>query len=218
MSSPQGSIALQVNGRYEQVMLSSPRKQIEEVLPVIEALLQKFTIKLADLDYLLLSVGPGSFTGLRVSLGIVQGLTLGLDILVVAISSLNILAQTTHRKLGAEKVLCCVNAFMQRVYLGRYFLNPQGQMVPSQNDEIITPSDVPLVHGQTTMIAGDGWQLYPNLLAKNSTLTASEAALYPEAQDILILAEAAIDSNVAQSIDQVTLNYLRDKSAWQKAS
>lgn len=216
MSSPQGSIALQVNGQYEQIMLSTPRKQIEQVLPVIDGLLQKFNLQVSDLDYLLLSIGPGSFTGLRVALGIVQGLSLAHEIPVLSLSSLNILAQTAHRLTEAKEVVCCVNAFMGQVYIGHYCLNSLGQMMPAQDDKVIDCDAISFENGLQGVAAGNGWLLTPKRLTDESMLTASDI-LYPQAEDMVILAAPSMATGSAQSIYQVKLNYLRDKSAWQKA-
>ena len=144
LSSTQGSVALQVGKQCEQVALGSARKQIEQVLPVVDALLQKYQLKLSDIDCLALSAGPGSFTGLRVALGICQGLALGSEIPVVTLSSLHILAQSAQRLLGAEQVVCCVNAFMEQVYLGQYALDLAGEMRATQSDSIQNPSDISL--------------------------------------------------------------------------
>ena len=60
----------------------------EIILPLIEAALRKAAASLRDLSGLAVSIGPGSFTGLRIGLSTVKGLAYGLDIPVVGISTL----------------------------------------------------------------------------------------------------------------------------------
>ncbi|MEM6729615.1 MAG: tRNA (adenosine(37)-N6)-threonylcarbamoyltransferase complex dimerization subunit type 1 TsaB, partial [Pseudomonadota bacterium] len=70
------------------------RGQVERLAPFIEALLSDARITWADLAALGVSVGPGNFTGIRISLSFVRGLALGLDIPAVGVSAFESLADT----------------------------------------------------------------------------------------------------------------------------
>jgi tRNA threonylcarbamoyladenosine biosynthesis protein TsaB len=60
----------------------------EVILPLIEAVLSKASASLQNLSGLAVSIGPGSFTGLRIGLSTVKGLGYGLGIPVVGVSTL----------------------------------------------------------------------------------------------------------------------------------
>jgi len=68
--------------------VNSRANHAEIILPLIEAALRKAAASLRDLSGLAVSIGPGSFTGLRIGLSTVKGLAYGLDIPVVGISTL----------------------------------------------------------------------------------------------------------------------------------
>ena len=73
------------------------RTHSREILPRIAALLADAGVELSALDLLVYGKGPGSFTGLRIATGVVQGLGYGLDIPVVGISTLACCAQGRYR-------------------------------------------------------------------------------------------------------------------------
>lgn len=64
----------------------------ENLLPTIDTLLNKAGIKVVDLDLLICSRGPGSFTGLRIGMATLKGLSQGLDIPLVSVPTLDLYA------------------------------------------------------------------------------------------------------------------------------
>jgi tRNA threonylcarbamoyladenosine biosynthesis protein TsaB len=70
-----------------------PKQSAEQLLPLISELLAEAGFQTSSLDRLGVSVGPGSFTGLRVGIACAQGLALGLDIPIVGATSLQAMAR-----------------------------------------------------------------------------------------------------------------------------
>ena len=64
----------------------------ETLMPMIDELLRGCDRSLADLTALAITIGPGSFTGLRIGLAAIKGLSLAADLPVVGISTLDVLA------------------------------------------------------------------------------------------------------------------------------
>ena len=62
------------------------------LVPAIQALLREARININEIDGMAISLGPGSFTGLRVGLSAVKGLALATEKLVVGIPTLDALA------------------------------------------------------------------------------------------------------------------------------
>ena len=79
----------QIDARFE----IAPRDHTQRILPLIEALLQAQQLELTALDALAFGRGPGSFTGVRIGIGIAQGLALGAMLPMIGISTLATLAQ-----------------------------------------------------------------------------------------------------------------------------
>jgi tRNA threonylcarbamoyladenosine biosynthesis protein TsaB len=74
---------------------SAGRPAAEVLLPAIDGLLRDHGVGLADLGGFAISIGPGSFTGLRVGLATLKGLAFGGDQPVALVSTLAALAQTS---------------------------------------------------------------------------------------------------------------------------
>ena len=78
----------------------------------IKDLLKKSQLEKEDIDLIALSVGPGSFTGLRVGCSVAQGLAFGLKKKILPLSSLNILAQNVFLDGEAEHLYIVKEAHM----------------------------------------------------------------------------------------------------------
>jgi tRNA threonylcarbamoyladenosine biosynthesis protein TsaB len=71
------------------------RPHSELLMPLVDTLLRKADLALADLDAFAVAIGPGSFTGLRVGLATVKGLAFGSDRLVAPVPTLRALAEAS---------------------------------------------------------------------------------------------------------------------------
>lgn len=76
------------------------------LLQTIDKILKQAKIKLADLDYLACSVGPGSFTGIRIGLSTMQGLAMALKIPLIGVCSLDALAESALNH--STKYICSI--------------------------------------------------------------------------------------------------------------
>jgi tRNA threonylcarbamoyladenosine biosynthesis protein TsaB len=107
-ASHQGHLAL---GRGETVLETAPlprrRRHNIELMPVLDQLCRRHAIRAADLDHLYVSRGPGSFTGLRISIATVQMLALALNARLVGVPSLEVVAQNVPA--GAAHVAVGLN-------------------------------------------------------------------------------------------------------------
>src|SRR5450759_5199634 len=80
----------------------------EKLLPMIDEVLRDASLSAKHLDAIAVSIGPGSFTGLRIGLSTAKGLALSLGISVIAIPTLDALAYAFFRtKGGASAAVVC---------------------------------------------------------------------------------------------------------------
>ncbi|VTR62541.1 M22 peptidase-like protein [Actinobacillus pleuropneumoniae] len=87
---------------------------------MIDELLAQANISIKQVDALVFGRGPGSFTGVRVGVGIAQGLAMGANIPVVPISNLLAMAQAAYEQTGATNVVVLIDARMNEVYFAQY--------------------------------------------------------------------------------------------------
>lgn len=70
----------------------------EKLLPMIHQLLSSCKVELSELDAIAVSIGPGSFTGLRIGLSVAKGLSYSSNLPLVAVSTLKACAVSTLQK------------------------------------------------------------------------------------------------------------------------
>lgn len=104
-TSEYGSLALAEDGRViEEVSLHSSDGFAHTVFGEIERLLARHKLQFGDLDGFAAAAGPGSFTGVRVGLTAVKGLSEATGRKVVAVSNLQALAWFGSRPLRAPVI------------------------------------------------------------------------------------------------------------------
>jgi tRNA threonylcarbamoyl adenosine modification protein YeaZ/ribosomal-protein-alanine acetyltransferase len=119
-SGAQASVALTVDGLgFQAARGESGRSQASDLLPMAEALLQAEGVQWSDLGGLVLVNGPGSFTGLRVAAGLVQGLARARNLPVALISGFEVLAFAQPLVPNHRPLAVCLDA-----RLGEWFEGP----------------------------------------------------------------------------------------------
>jgi tRNA threonylcarbamoyladenosine biosynthesis protein TsaB len=118
-TSPRGSVAVAgPEGILAEARLVTTQGHSRWLLPAVEALLGGLGLAAGGLDLFAVTTGPGSFTGLRVGLGTVQGLSLASGRPCVGLPTLDVLAAAAAAASGT--VVALVDAFRGEVYSGVY--------------------------------------------------------------------------------------------------
>lgn len=210
------SVALRLDGNVIERSSEQPRGAADLVLPMVEAVLQEAGVRLLDLDGIAYGRGPGAFTGVRIGVGVVQGLAFGAGLQTVGISNLAAVAQQVARP--GDRVLVCMDARMNQVYWSS-FVREQGAVLvtPLSAERVDAPDAV--VDGDYTVLAGTGFKAYPPLCARlaQGERIVHEAAL-PQARDIALLAEAEFRAGRARPATEAEPVYVRDQVAHVKGA
>jgi tRNA threonylcarbamoyladenosine biosynthesis protein TsaB len=214
------SVAL-INGDVKDVIFEiCPQQHSQRILPMIDKLLSKHAIKITDLDALAYCRGPGSFTGVRIATGIVQGLALGADLPVIEVSTLAAMAQENYMQHGYRITKVLIDARMQEVYFGHFRVH-NGIVAELQCEAVLTPTEAVAKFAEISHDneafgrAGTGWAAYKEALLTSQN-TDPINVLYPCAEFILPIAEQAFKDGNTITVDDVTPIYLRDKVTWKK--
>lgn len=192
-----------------------PRLHAQKLLPMIKQIMADVGAPLSAIDAIAFGRGPGAFTGVRIAIGVVQGLAFGLDRPVLPVSNLAVLAQGAHRLQGAAQVAAAIDARMDEVYWGCYGA-VDGEMRLLGEEAVLAPEQVALPEGAigSWFGAGTGWGYAERLAVIPQGF---DAGALPHAQDLLTLARGAWARGEAVAADLAQPVYLRDKVATPKA-
>lgn len=216
-SSDACSVALQQGEEILFRFTDQARKHAELLLPMVQDVLVEAGIPLSGVDAIAFGRGPGSFTGLRIAAGTVQGLAFGADRPVVPVSSLIGLAQRAWREYGWDRVHAAFDARMGEVYWGSCQRlqdgdwQLQGVECVSAPAQLLQSAGIHREDGWSG--AGSGW-LYRSVLEPIvGTLQHCDDKLLPHALDLLPLAQRAFARGEAIPAEQVVPVYLRNNVA-----
>ena len=109
------SIALSTDNSYEERLVKGRFSHSEDLLAEIESLLSRAGIGMADLDLLAVTKGPGSFTGLRIGMASMKGISSALSVPLVSIPTLDAIAEAASTYPGA--ILPAIDARKHRFYI-----------------------------------------------------------------------------------------------------
>ena len=213
------SAALWIDGESSERFEICPREHTQRILPMVDSLLAGAGIGLHQLDALAYGRGPGSFTGVRIGIGIAQGLALGAGLPMLGISTLAALAQGAWRQTGLTQVLTAIDARMGEVYWAQYCRDSQGRWLGGDSEKVIRPEQLAAsLDGLNGLwaSAGTGWDTYPGLLQSPLLEIRSGNVSLPTAADMLPLAVRALADGDALPVEQTLPTYLRNDVAWKK--
>lgn len=197
-----------------------PREHTQRILPVVQDILSQSGATLAELDALAFGRGPGSFTGVRIGIGIAQGLALGAELPMIGVSTLATMAQGAFRKSGATRVLAAIDARMGEVYWAEYVRDEQGIWHGEESEAVLKPEAVKerlmQLSGEWVTV-GTGWPAWPELAADATHLTITDGeVLLPAAEDMLPIAVYLLEQGKTVAVEQAEPKYLRNEVAWKK--
>lgn len=206
------SVALSVNGAVIDRYRHAPRLHAELLLPWVQELLAEAGLDFSSLDAIAFSRGPGSFTSLRIGIGIVQGLAWASDLPVIPVSSLAATAQSATSE-GIDSALVALDARMNEVFTGRFLLDDDGIMKAVNAEKVCAPEDVGLPVDPGVFGIGIGFDRYDTLKDMTGHLAGVRPDIWPKASSVITLAQAWLRSHEALPAEQAQPVYLRDNVA-----
>ena len=156
------------NRRTAQTALARPKgNHAEIILPLIDSILARGKVSLNDLSGIAVSIGPGSFTGLRIALATVKGIAYDWGVPVVGVSTL--LANAARVKDHAGVVCSLMDARKREVYAAIYVR--RGESLAPVSDERVCSIAAAIetlraIEMPNPVIIGDGARAYEGLLAE----------------------------------------------------
>jgi len=212
------SAALLIDNEVIERFKVAPREHGDLILPMVDELLHEAGIPLTQLDALAFGRGPGSFTGVRMATGVVQGLAFSADLPVAAVSTLSAVAQQVVAEVGDKTIYCALDARMGEVYWCEYkVLN--GCLQAVSDEKVIAPNRLQVEPVTAAIGIGHGWDTYGEELSQivqTGQLDLLPAAL-PRAREVAQLARNMVENGQLVSAENALPVYLRDNVAKKKA-
>ncbi len=214
------SVALNYDGEIEENFVDIPRDHTRRVLPMVDEMLSQHQIGLRDLDAIAFGRGPGSFTGLRICLSMVQGLAFAADLPLIPVSTLKTTALSAIRLLKLTQtnpIMAALDARMGQIYWG-LFAKEGKNVVELGNEYVNSPGEM-FKHPELSAIknpvvgVGQGWS-YQSLQSLMPVATFPECRAH--ALDLAYIAAESFTAGEGISALDAEPVYIRDEITWQK--
>ncbi|MBW9258962.1 MAG: tRNA (adenosine(37)-N6)-threonylcarbamoyltransferase complex dimerization subunit type 1 TsaB [Candidatus Thiodiazotropha sp. (ex. Lucinisca nassula)] len=204
----------QIALRYE----IKPRGHSELILGMMDALLSEADLSANQLDAMAFGRGPGSFTGVRIATGVIQGAAFAADLPVVPVSTLAALAQRAYREKGEPNLLTAFDARMGELYWAAYRIDSNEIVRLVMDEQVANAQQVHLPLDEEWYGVGSGWGVYGPELGERlgASLLGYKADLYCSARDVATLAAADFEAGLAVPAERALPVYLRNEVAQKK--
>ena len=174
------------NGVIAETSLSVKKNHSNIVMPIIDNLFKISDLNINDIDKIAVAIGPGSFTGVRIALGIAKGLAMALNKPLIAVNELDILEAIASG--NENEIIPLIDARKERVYY-KY----QNSYVDDYLINLISNFD----KNKKYVFVGDGAINYKNILKDNLGENAIILPMYNSFPRASILCELAINKEEA---------------------
>lgn len=224
------SVALLHGDERLQLDESAPQKHAALLLPMVEKLLAQAGLSKTQLDAVAFGRGPGSFTGLRIAAAAAQGISLGLDLPVVGVSTLASLAHQRYRVASVSHCIACLDARMSEIYWGFFETTASGACAETADEQVGSVEDLLKILSEGEVsgsfaayceVAGDGANLL--LPSNESGVVVNQVSclaglqpvsdIHPQALDVALLAlPRVLQGDVVEAASALPV-YLRNRVA-----
>ena len=174
------------NGVIAETSLSVKKNHSNIVMPIVDNLFKISELNINDIDKIAVAIGPGSFTGVRIALGIAKGLAMALNKPLIAVNELDILEAIADG--NENEIVPLIDARKERVYY-KY----QNTCVDDYLINLISNFD----KNKKYVFVGAGAINYTNILKDNLGDNAIILPMYNAFPRASILCELALNKDEA---------------------
>ncbi len=222
-STAKATVALYVDGNIaEKIEITDSKTHSETLVPMIQQVLKNAGVLPADVDYYAASIGPGSFTGLRIGVVTMKSIAMAVDKPCVAVPTLDALAYNVH---DFDGIICpLIDARNDQVFTAIY----AGASMPKRLSDHMAKSISELVDdlkqlaaGRPILLVGDGAEKHFSYLTEQLVGMAVSCALAPlekrlaDSASVAFVAAYLVEQGLVADCDALAPEYLRKSSAEQ---
>lgn len=174
------SVSLATQGKIYSRFVQDVVKSSGLILPLCNEMLEKYGLSVPELDVILYTKGPGSFTGVRICVSIVQGISVSSNIPTVGFSTLEVVGAGAAKKFNTDKIAVALDARMKEVYWAVF---QEGIMI---TERLTKPDEVDAL-GDDFIGIGTGWKTYEHELIKQTGINKFVSDFYPKSENLIDL-------------------------------
>ena len=169
-----GSVAIcdDTSGLVGEVRINVKAAHAERLMPSIKWLLESSRISIEEIDAFAISIGPGSFTGLRIGLSTVKGFAFATNKPVVSVPTLDAFARTVP--FCAYQICPLLDARKDEVYAAMYKWE-DNNIIKIMPERAVSPGDLIKEITEKTVFIGDGVTRYGDMIKQ----TCGDKAIFP---------------------------------------
>jgi tRNA threonylcarbamoyladenosine biosynthesis protein TsaB len=198
-------------------------RHVERGVTMIQEVLDSAGVKVEDLDGVAVSLGPGSFTGLRVGLAIAKGMCFGLGMTIVGVPTLDCIAESMSSRDGfvvpvrdarrGEIYFCTFSVEACAVTrTGDYLALPPDGVISVIND---------LPEGRRVVLSGDALARYGDVLRTGlgpEVVFAPETMWAAKPSVVASMGGSLLERGITADLDTIEPMYVRPSEAQRQAS
>lgn len=154
-------VAIKYNQIVDTIALPSSAKQAENILCAVDELVSKNNLSIQQFDTMSCVVGPGSFIGVRIGVGLIKGMKLANPKLkLISICSLDLMAYIWLKNNPSEEFWCVLNALSGNIFACKYNKNGDRLSEP----KMMFGEDILKINGQVVGLDGENIELSTNYI------------------------------------------------------
>lgn len=213
-SATSASVAYVRNGKIlGQYYINAGLTHSTTLMPMTEALLKNANLSLNNVDCFAVSVGPGSYTGLRIGISATKGISLAENKPCVPVSTLEAIA---YNYLHTDTLVCaCIDARCNRFFNAIFKCSSDGTIERLCDDRALTFNEIAdelneKYNNVPVMLAGDGAELAYRLMSESvkNLKVAPPHLRYQQSTGVAMAAERLAENGQVVSSQQLVPSYL----------
>jgi tRNA threonylcarbamoyladenosine biosynthesis protein TsaB len=211
-----GSVALMAGNRcLAENSVDTATTHSRRLIHQVDQVRRETGLEWDQIDGIAVSLGPGSFTGLRIGLSTAKGLGMAADRPLLGVPTLDGLARQIIAPPGS-RVCALLDARKKEVYAAFYRCNAEGIPEKTGQDQVLKPEKLAELIDEQTLLVGDGGSAYRDFFREtlgNSVLFAPSRIFFPRAATIGLLGSEKFAANDFVDPAEVVPIYVRPSEA-----
>ncbi len=182
----------------------------ETVNPMIQSVMKEAKRNFKDLEAIAVSSGPGSYTGLRIGISSAKGFCYGLEIPLIAISSLEIMAVAGKNYEGKQEnavLVPMMDARRMEVYSATF--DKDLKRIDNDKAIVVDENFTTRFEGEKIYYFGDGMEKCKSIL-ENDSRSVFIDAIYPDAKNMIQLSLEKFRSSEFEDLAYFEPDYLKE--------